>query len=118
MPPQQRAGVRWLAVLDNVGTAPAVLAMAAALGDAGAVNAPLLALEPALENAFPAIAGDTPGTNLPRQNLSENAQFPELLALARAQRVQGLILGVGSPFADPQAVERLLAEGWPLLLVR
>lgn len=118
VPPQRRAGVRWLAVLDTLGTAPAVLAMAAALGDAGAVNAPLLALTPVLENALPAGAGDAQGTSLPRQHLSENAQLPELLALARAQRAQGLILGVGSRFTDPQTVERVLAEGWPLLLVR
>lgn len=117
VPPQRRAGVRWLAVLDTPGTASAVLTMTAALGEASAVNAPLLALTPALENALPA-AGDAPGTALPRQHLSENAQLPELLALTRAQRAQGLILGVGSRFADPQAVERLLAEGLPLLLVR
>lgn len=118
VPPRRRAGVRWLAVLDTPRAAPAVLAMAAALGEAGAVSAPLLALTPAVEKALPAGAGVAPGAALPRQHLSENAQLPELLALIHAQRVQGLILGADSRFANASALEALLADGWPLLLVR
>ena len=118
VPPRRRAGVRWLAVLDTPGTAPAVLAMAAALGEAGAASAPLLALTPAIEDALPTGAGLAPGAALPRQGLSENAQLPELFALLHAQRVQGLILGADSRFAQASAVEALLADGWPLLLVR
>jgi nucleotide-binding universal stress UspA family protein len=118
VPPRRRGGVRWLALLDTPGTAPAVLAMASALGAAGAASAPLLALTPALENALPAGAGPAPGAALSRQPLSENAQLPELFALLHAQRGQGLILGADSPFAAPSTIEALLADGWPLLLVR
>lgn len=118
VPPQRRPGARWVALLDTPGGAPAVLALASAL--ATTPTAPLLLVTPTMEATCPTAPTDKPGAApLPRINLPESAELPELFALLRTHRAQGLILAADSRFAGQAEVESLLTEGgWPLLLVR
>ncbi len=117
VPPQRRAGTRWVALLDTPGGAQAVLALASAL--AATPAAPLLLVTPAMEATCRTPTGE-PGTAPLRWiSLSESAQLPELFTLLRTHHAQGLILGADSRFAQPASVEGLLTDGgWPLLLVR
>ncbi|GAB4361138.1 MAG: hypothetical protein Kow0073_20470 [Immundisolibacter sp.] len=55
---------------------------------------------------------------LPRLSLPADSHPPVLANRLRTVQARGLILGADSPLAAPAAMERLLADGWPLLLVR
>lgn len=118
VPPQRRAGTRWVALVDTPGGAQPVLALAGALTNTPV--APLLLVTPATQGACAAMQATTSGAaKLKRMGLPESSELPALFAILRAHRAQGLILAADSRFADPAAVESLLTEGgWPLLLVR
>lgn len=115
VPPQRRPGTHWVALIDSAATAPAVLGMVTALVDSGAAEQPLLLVKTDLDASLllpPALA------TLPRLGLPADSRPQTLAARLRTAQARGLILGADSPLATPTAAESLLADGWPLLLVR
>lgn len=115
VPPQRRSGTHWVALIDSTASAPAVLDMVATLVHSDVAEQPLLLVQADLDAPLvlpPALAA------LPRLGLPAGSSPQTLAARLHRTRARGLILGADSPLAAPAAAQSLLADGWPLLLVR